>query len=142
MNINLRSAHLEEIIKEKFLNKRLFPKLSENMHYELLKYVNSFGLLEIRLCNLGGFQITSNTVLRSRIKNYFPKIIPKKAGINLTKIRFFLAMFEQTGENSLSFDNLKLGNNGALKLGKFLHYMPSITKLNLSKLYTYIYIYI
>ena len=50
--------------------------MSENMHYEIFKYVSSTDLLQIKLTTLGGYQLTSNRLLRSRIKNYTkPRII-------------------------------------------------------------------
>ena len=57
--------------KSQFLTKRIMERISENMHYETFKYLNSVDLVEIRGMKLGGYQLVSNKLLRSRIYNYF-----------------------------------------------------------------------
>ena len=65
------TKRLKQLSVTKFLSEKLFKRLSENMHYETLKYLNCKDLLEVRGVKLGGYQLTSNKLLRSRIKNYF-----------------------------------------------------------------------
>ena len=60
--------------RETFLTNRIFQRISENMHYIIFKYMAAKELLEIKLTNIGGYQLTSNQLLRSRIRNYFNKI--------------------------------------------------------------------
>ena len=59
----------------RFLTNRIFGRLCENLHYEIFKCLNYVELLEIRCLKLGGYELTSNITLRSRIKNYPPSQI-------------------------------------------------------------------
>ena len=59
---------LEQLKHTKFLTQRVFQRISENISYEVCKYVNSQDLLQIRTVTLGGFQLVSSTTLRARIK--------------------------------------------------------------------------
>ena len=61
-------------LMKKYLTERVFGRISENMHYEVFKYLEAVDLLQIRSLNLGGFLLTSNPYLRPRIKNYFAHI--------------------------------------------------------------------
>ena len=65
---------LSQLKREKFLTKRIFQKISENMHYEIFKFENSRDLIRVRAISLGGFQLTTNKLLRSRIGNYLEKL--------------------------------------------------------------------
>ena len=66
-----KEIRLNQLKVEKFLTMKTFKELSENMHYETFKYLNCKDLLGIRSTNLGGYQLTSNILLRSRIKTIF-----------------------------------------------------------------------
>ena len=73
-NSRMEEDRLSKLIADKFLSSRIFKRISENMHYEIFKYLNALNLVNIRGTNLGGYQLTSNNILRSRIKNYFPHL--------------------------------------------------------------------
>ena len=99
---------LNNLQNTKFLTKRIFQRMSENMHYEIFKFINSEELLEVRAINLGGYQLTSNPILRSRIKNYFDRIplffydITMKKTIDKKEYkRIILLLLQQTGNLSL-----------------------------------------
>ena len=103
--IQIRLAKLKE---SKFLTKRVFQRISENMSYEIFKYINSQDLLEIRVLNLGGYQLISNPYLRSRIKNYlkdkpytsFTDFVNNNERINL--------LFEQTNLQTLKLNCINM----------------------------------
>ena len=109
---------LEKLREDKFLTCRMFSKLSENMHYEILKYLNSLHLLQIKSCTLGGYQVTSNNILRSRIKNY---IKVKKFNIGdmkpteLNNLRLRI-IFEQTGNSIFDLEGILLDMKGISNL--------------------------
>ena len=118
--------------------------MSENMHYEIFKYLDSKDLLEIRATKLGGYQLTSNKLLRSRIQNYFPKLRPLINHSNKLKQNkeFLELVLQQTGGNILSFDGLKMGV-GVINLWMpILKLIPQLKGINLGSLNLYIYIYI
>ena len=93
----------DELKEAKYLNHRIFGRITENLSYEIFKYMNSKELLEIRATNLGGYQLTSNTTLRSRIKNYL-KVAPFNSMTNsLIESAKFDLVFEQTGRKILFF---------------------------------------
>ena len=140
-HLKVDCERLNTLKEEKFLTKRVFPQLSENMHYELLKYISPRDLLSIRGTKLGGYQLTSNILLRSRIKNYFHTIqyYPHDNIDMELIIRRYKLIFEQTGKEKLDFGDMGLGNKGVIKLTNILSAIPQTTKINLS---IYIYIYI
>ena len=144
----LPNNRLNALKEEKFLTKRIFERLSENMHYEIFKFLNRKELLELRATNLGGFQLTSNKILRSRIRNYFHKLQPymiEKNKIYTSNLelchRLIELLFEQTGRKVLDFDEIGCKdewiNTDILTSIMKLH--PDIEGINLGK---YIYIYI
>ena len=70
----MKDNRLDALKEIKFLSTRIFQTLSENIHYEMFKYLDYRDLLEVRRTKLGGFQLTSNKILRARIKNYLPEL--------------------------------------------------------------------
>ena len=139
--MNKTNCKLKELKEQQFLTKRIFERISENMHYEIFKNLDCKDLLTIRLINQGGYQLTSNTILRSRIKNYFPKL--KLFSFSKSTMNFINLLFEQSGEKrKLYFSNLKDQEIG--ELIKAIPHINKIEKLNLGNhiLYIYIYIYI
>ena len=134
---NLRLCKLKE---DKFLTEKVFERMSENMHYEIFKYMNSKDLLEIRRSKLGGYQLVSNITLRSRIRNYsiynpdmlFNELLtvkdyPQKVGF----------IYEQTGEEELHLENIYSNSNSEQvewgKLYKILKYIPQLKGIYLGK---------
>ena len=90
--------------EERFLTNRIFGRISENMHYEIFKYLDSRDLLEVRITKLGGFQLTSNKLLRSRITNYLDiKPILHLNADHAENIRNLRVFFEQIGQNKIVF---------------------------------------
>ena len=125
---------LEDLKNSKFLTQRVFKRISENLHYEILKFNEWKDLLEIRSANLGGYQSTSNKILRGRIRNYIQKIIfspPLHEEEDLS--RNIQVLFEQTGEYKISASKKKMGDDRAIKFIKCLKLFPQISELNLSK---------
>ena len=108
-------SRLEELKEEKFLTMKIFERLSENMHYEVFKYVNAKDLLVIRSLKLGGYLLSSNKLLRSRIKNYFSVLIPRiiqgrqniDMNINMMNQRIKL-IFEQLGSEIIDLKNMQI----------------------------------
>ena len=108
------------------MSNRIFERVSENMHYEIFKFLNSKDLLEIRATKLGGYQLTSNLVLRSRIKNYLSKISLKYYAATIQKNDL---IYEQTRQLSLVFDS-SIHNDG---LKYIFEHNPQITEINFGK---------
>ena len=123
------NKRLKQLKDQQFLTKRIFGRISENLHYEIFKFLNAEELLEIRGINLGGFQLTSNPLLRSRIKNY---LIGLKYNILSTnKINDIQNLFVQQGDNRLSFEGIILYNKQISKLNKMMKNTLQINELNL-----------
>ena len=63
-------------LKDKlFLSEKIFKRVSENMHFEIFKYLSAEILLEIRITCLGGYQLCANKNLRNKmVKNYYRKL--------------------------------------------------------------------
>ena len=122
-------TRLKHLKHTKFLTQRIFPRISENMSYEIFKYVNSQDLLQIRASTLGGFQLVSNASLRSRINNYLQDKVISLTDLfaNKKKINF---LFEQKEESVLSFSLLRA--EGAKKLAQNMNFIPNLQSLNLS----------
>ena len=124
-------ARLEHLKQTKFLTQRLFPKISENMSYEIFKFMNPEDLLQIRALTLGGFQLISNTTLRARIKNYL-----KDKYISLTLLfenkRKIDLLFEQKGERVLSLNSLKA--NEVKELNENLQFIPNLQSFKLGNI--------
>ena len=135
-------VRLEGLKREKFLTNRVFKRVSENMHYEILKFINSRDLLGIRGTNLGGYQITSNKLLRHRIKNYFIKLKPDvgedKDLVEYISDKGIKLIFTQTGKHILDYDQMHLGRRGMGSLLQILKFNTNILGINLG---TYIYRY-
>ena len=74
----IKRGRLEALKEEKFLTNRIFNRISENMHYEIFKYLKPKDLLAIRATKIGGYQLVTNRLLRSRIKNYFKQLKPRQ----------------------------------------------------------------
>ena len=122
------SRRLEVLEGVKYLDNRIFKRISENMSYEIFKYINSGDLLEIRSLTLGGYQITSSTLLRGRIKNYLkfkpfvniPRLLANERKLNIT--------IQQGGEKNflkcIRFAGVKL-------LAENLRFTPNLRNLHL-----------
>ena len=125
---------LEELKKSQYLTKRIFHKISENMHYEIFKYIDNKELLVIRSLKLGGYQLTSNKLLRSRIKNYFPQTnirITIDTTIIDKAIQRLKHLFEQTNNNFIHFHESKtLKFDNLSKIFKVLNYINGINMCN------------
>ena len=106
------------------------------MHYEIFKYCTAEELLNIRALKLGGYQLTSNILLRSRITNYFKDlkpIWPEKQKITGRELKLIV---EQSG-NKLVLSGKFIGYKGMINLATLIPYIPEVLEINLS-----IYIYI
>ena len=145
-NKTLKEANnprLEDLKAQKFLNPRIFKRISENMHYETFKYLPSRDLLEIRSTNLGGYQLTSNKTLRPRIGNYLTKIramlrcIYTKYGEDDSQIKL---LFEQTGAEILDFGGMRIGDKGVRNLAPLFKRNIGIREISLGQFCIYIYI--
>ena len=126
---------LTALKKERFLTKRLFRKMSENMHYEIFKNMNSEELIVIREINLGGYQLISNPILRSRIKNYFVRdyrlYFFQQINVDYYCQKIEL-MYEQTGNEELYLANMGIDDIQCPQLVMILKYIPQIKSLQLS----------
>ena len=148
---------LSELKEGKFLNQRIFPRISENMHYEIFQYLGPKALLQIRAMSTGGYQLTSNQLLRSRIKNYFPKlkfnlnqklgklsilfhpktgiiyssIIEENIEININKLRKrqILLIFGQIGKEFLDLTGMNLGKTGNKQLIQIIRLLQDIPEI-------------
>ena len=127
--------------KERFLTKRLFEKVSENMHYEIFKFLNPKEILEARAIKLGGYQLASNSNLRPRIKNFLDNFNVTFSPISTHTdiIRRFKLLFSQTNRKSLGFSS-KLQNEGIIKLSEIMEAIPELEEIHLSKINIYIFI--
>ena len=121
--------------RERFLTNRIFQRISENMHYEIFKYLAANELLEIKLTNIGGYQLTSNQLLRSRIGNYFNKIYfnLKESSDVKSNTRKIQIIIEQTGILILEFENEKLREKELTMLSQIIKNIPELQGINLSK---------
>ena len=130
-NGNIRKyRRLDHLKQSKYQTHRIFTKISENMSYEIFKYVNSGDLLEIRALKLGGYELISNTYLRARIKNYMKdKPIISLPNLQVGSRRINL-LFEQKGERTLSFNSLK--DKKVEELTQILKLIPKLETLNMS----------
>ena len=88
---------------------------------------------KIKLTNIGGYQLTSNQLLRSRIGNYFNKIYfnLKESSNVKSNTRKIQIIIEQTGILILEFENEKLREKELTMLSQnnqkiFLNYRASI----------------
>ena len=124
---------LDELRETKFLTHRVFMRISENMSYEIFKFVDSIDLLQIRCISLGGYQLISNPILRARIKNYLKDKPIAYVNDLLIHINKTMLLFEQKGERVLSFRSLY--NFQIKELSENLQFIHLQT-LNLSK-FTY-----
>ena len=126
--MNVLTDRLAYRKEERFLTNRVLGRISENMHYEIFKYLDSRDLLEVRITKLGGFQLTSNKLLRSRITNYLDikPILHLNAdrAENIHNLRVF---FEQIGQNKIVFEekfthNTEFNLIGFIKFSKLIIY--------------------
>ena len=119
--------------EERFLTKRIFLRMSENMHYEIFKFMNSIDLLQIRGTKLGGYQLISNNLLRSRITNYFAHLKPilsNHENVEVSNKEIGL-VFEQLGKNKLDFGGLEIWKKWVENLIELIKLNPLIIELNL-----------
>ena len=146
INLENTQSRLNLLKERKYLTNRVFMRISENMHYEIFKYLSSKDLLQIRSVKLGGFQLISNRLLRSRIQNYFHKILPCELNqtigifdmqLNALRIKF---LFEQTGSEILNLESI--GKKEMKKWLQIIQLNSQIKGLNLGNMYLYTCIYI
>ena len=132
----IAKERLRKLKEEKFVTKRIFGKISENMHYEIFKYLNARNLLEIRNLSLGGYQLVANRILRSRINNYFHHIKFTLFTVHSQlNVRHCNILFEQTGKNKISFEGQKFEHGNFEKFIEILNTISEITEINFSRLY-------
>ena len=125
-------SRLDEIRESKYLDNRIFIRISENMSYEIFKYMSSTDLLEIRASKLGGYQLTSNMTLRARIKNYMKVHITPLAKI-LLNVNINKRIFQQIGEIATPpFFNFIKGTETQILTQNF-KFIPFLHTLNLGK---------
>ena len=123
---------LRKLKNEKFLTRKLFVRMSENMHYEIFKYMNGGELLEIRGTNLGGYQLTSTKLLRSRIKNYYirnPKLMINTL-IN-AGARRIEAMYEQMEGCEINLSCMNIDWEKCIRVTQILRDIPKLKGINL-----------
>ena len=123
---------------ERFQSKRVFRKMSENMHYEIFKYMNFRELLTVRGTNLSGYQLTSNKNMRSRIKNYFirdtfyPFLYLNTLIHQVTDYpKKFLVMVQQMGKEELNLCSMNIHEQECPKICEIFKCMPHLHSLNL-----------
>ena len=136
------SSRLKELKESKFLNQRFFKKISENMHYEIFKYITFGDLLVIRESSLGGFQLTSNKLLRSRIKNYSnfqPVLELKSTNTGEEGAKKLKLVFVQTGKEKVNLKGVKIKSSSLSEITKTFQFIPELKSLRLG-LWQYIYI--
>ena len=107
------SNRLEGLIGKKYLTERLFSKISENMHFEILKYLDWKDLLVLREVKSGGFQIISNRKLRKPIGNFMniilsPNLEYKRLAIETRRISL---LFVQINMRILKFDDFNVNRD-------------------------------
>ena len=131
----MSDCRFDELKKERFLTKRVLSKMSENMHYEIFKYLNFKELLEIRYTSLGGYQLTSSEILRSRIKNYYIRDRSVKIGKlidtenYLKKVKI---MCEQMGKE-LDLRDMSITENDNIHLLEIIKNITDVLSINLGK---------
>ena len=135
------NERLHELKEYRYLTRKIF-RVSENMHYEIFRYLNCVDLLEVKSACLGGYQLTSNTLLRDRIKNYFCqfRFNPKESSNVEGNLRKLQIAIEQTGKAFLQFDNMRIGQETLLILSHVIKRIPKIEGIDLS-IYIYYYDY-
>ena len=136
---NDSESRLNKLRLGKFLSHRIIRRLSENMHYEVFKYLPPKDLLEIRIMNLGGYELISNKILRPRIGNYFHQIQPIINTKELANIMSFdhnlKFIFQQLGREILDLDLRNLGESGAALLLPILKLNPELKEIKLGIIY-------
>ena len=131
---------LWKLKNEKFLTRELFVGMSENMHYEIFKYMNGGELLEIRRINLGGYQLTSTKLLRSRIKNYYirnPKLMINTL-IN-AGARRIEAVYEQMEGCEINLNCMNIDWEKCIRVIQILRDIHKLKGINLCIIY-YLYL--
>ena len=137
--VNMEKNRLEYLRNNELLLHKTFSRISLTMHYDIFRFLNSPELLDIRNLNLGGYQLISNNNHRSKILNYFTKIIPQinetMSGLVDTEKenRKINLLFTQTGNNLIDLSRKIIKENGRRNLMKLLQFNPQITGLKLSK---------
>ena len=114
---------LEPLKEQKHLTKRIFKRISENMHYEIFKYLNPYSLLGVRSTSLGGYQLISNTLLRSRIQNYLHLLNCKLLVVedtehvfDLEKYRRKIKIYFEQGAGIFNLEGSEIGINGFMNV--------------------------
>ena len=134
-------TRLTTLKNQRFLTAKFFAKLSENMHCEIFKNLNSKELLQIRATKLGGFQLTSNPNIRYKIGNNFKYIFPEFSFENTGRdVRLLQHLFEQTGEYKLPLGLMILRDEGITQISGVLKYITMVRHIDLSKYYIDIYL--
>ena len=128
---------LKELKLEKYLSHRIFQRISENMHHEILKNLGNIDLLRIRETNLGGYQLTSNPLLRSRVDNYFLYsniIIEPEEDHKFSEqtVHNIETLFEQTGKEELVFTEGQMNDQKLVDFSKILRYIYELKGITIS----------
>ena len=119
---------LQSSKQNKFLTSKIFGRISENLHYEIFKYMNPVDMLTTKLLNFGGYQLASNRLFRSRLANFFTKLYLDLKEINHTNITSINLIFEQTGQYVLECKG-KLTNDNLIAFTDILKQMPQLIGL-------------
>ena len=104
------------------------------MHYEIFKYLNWKDLLQIRELKLGGYQLTANKLLRSRIKNHLTRITPTIAYTAHNDCRNFWwlkLIIEQSERNYISLHGIYISNQKEF-LDEVFRMISDVRNLSLS----------
>ena len=98
-------------------------------------YLDYRDLLEMRRTKLGGFRLTSNKILRARIKNYLPELKFKFIQTekrNLIEEDFRIKIiFEQTGTQILNLEKIKMDEKEFECLIQIIKINPQINGMKL-----------
>ena len=105
-NVKENNLRLENLKEEKYLTMRVFVGVSENMHYEIFKYLSWIDLLQIKATKLGGYQLISNKILRSRIKSYIKGIINYPTLEEDESELFYRSLYDQSENNKLTIKGI------------------------------------
>ena len=144
-NSYVNGSNMLELKNERFLTKKVFLRMSENMHYELFKYLNYKELIMLRGTNLGGYQLVTNPILRSRIKNYYIRnpylTLEELIDIEYSGKKVEL-MYEQTGREAFNLEKMNITDEECIQLSDIFKYIPKLQGINLRKLIFIVYSFI
>ena len=130
----IERTNLQNLGENKYLTNKIFKNLSENCHYEVFKFLDEYELLELRMLNTGGFQLSSNQHIRGkRVQNYFEKFsLMFSEEINLLKyINYIEMMFVQIGGRYLGISEIYECESGIIQIVEIFKLFNNIHELNL-----------